>query len=140
LRGQAKGCGGLFIRKGEAEGMRIAISAQGENLEAEVDSRFGRASKFLLVDTETMSFEVLENSQNLDLPQGAGIQAAQNVAKHRPDAVLTGHCGPKAFKALSAAGVDVVVGVRGVIRDAIHDYLGGKYKVSGEPDVESHWM
>ena len=77
--------------------MRVAITSQGENLEAEVDSRFGRASKFLLVDTETMAFKVIDNAQSLNLPQGAGIQAAQNVIPHKPVAVLTGNCGPKAF-------------------------------------------
>ncbi|MBW2065111.1 MAG: NifB/NifX family molybdenum-iron cluster-binding protein, partial [Deltaproteobacteria bacterium] len=71
--------------------MRIAISSQGEDLNAEVDPRFGRASKFLVVDTKDMSFEVVENSQSLNLPQGAGIQAAQNIAGHRPDVVLTGN-------------------------------------------------
>ncbi|MBW2000092.1 MAG: NifB/NifX family molybdenum-iron cluster-binding protein, partial [Deltaproteobacteria bacterium] len=52
--------------------MRVAVSSQGEDLNAEVDPRFGRASKFLVVDTKDMSFEVVENSQSLNLPQGAG--------------------------------------------------------------------
>ena len=86
--------------------MRVAVTCQGEDLEADVDSRFGRASKFLLVDTEKMAFELIENIQSLDLPQGAGIQTAQNIIQHSPDVVLTGNCGPKAFKVLKAAGVD----------------------------------
>ncbi|MGD8984328.1 MAG: NifB/NifX family molybdenum-iron cluster-binding protein [Desulfobacteraceae bacterium] len=120
--------------------MRVAISSQGETLEAEVDSRFGRASKFLLVDTETMAFKVIDNAQSLNLPQGAGIQAAQNVIPHKPDVVLTGNCGPKAFKTLEAASVDVVLGVKGKIRDAIQAYLDGKYQPARESNVEGHWM
>jgi predicted Fe-Mo cluster-binding NifX family protein len=120
--------------------MRIAISSQGENLEAEVDSRFGRAPRFLIVDTETMSFEVVENTQNLDLSQGAGIQAAQNVTRHGPDVVLTGKCGPKAFKVLETAGVGVVVGVGGKIQDAIKAYMDGKYQPATEANVEGHWV
>jgi len=120
--------------------MRIVISAQGENLEAEVDSRFGRASKFLLVESDSMSYTVIDNKQSLDLPQGAGIQAAQNVLPHNPDVVLTGHCGPKAFKILQAAGVDLVLGVKGPIKDAIQAYLEGKYQPAKEANVEAHWL
>jgi predicted Fe-Mo cluster-binding NifX family protein len=120
--------------------MHIIVTSQGENLEAEVDSRFGRASKFLLVDTETMTFKVIDNAKSLNLPQGAGIQAAQNVIPHKPDVVLTGNCGPKAFKTLEAANVDVVLGVKGKIKDAIQDYLDGKYQPAKESNVDAHWM
>lgn len=120
--------------------MKIAVTTQGNDLEAQVDSRFGRAPKFLLVDTETMNFDVALNSQSLDLAQGAGIQSAQNVLIHKPDVVLTGNCGPKAFRVLQAAGVKVVVGVKGRIADAIGDYLNGKYPEATEANVEGHWV
>jgi predicted Fe-Mo cluster-binding NifX family protein len=120
--------------------MRVAVTSQGGDLGAEVDSRFGRASKFLLVDSRTMDFEVIENKQNLSLSQGAGIQSAQNIAKYRPDVVLTGNCGPKAFKALQAAGVKVVVGVSGRIKDAVQAYIEGKYTPAEGANVEGHWM
>lgn len=74
----------------------------------------------------------------IDLPQGAGIQAAQNVLNHDPEVVLTGNCGPKAFKVLQAAGVDVVVGVKRRVKDAIQDYLQGRYKPAKEANVEGH--
>ncbi|MBL7177895.1 MAG: NifB/NifX family molybdenum-iron cluster-binding protein [Desulfobacteraceae bacterium] len=119
--------------------MRVAVTSQGDDLAVNVDPRFGRASKFLLIDTETMSFEVIENRQSLDLPQGAGIQTAQNIAQHNPDVVLTGNCGPKAFKALQAAGVEVVVGVAGVIKDAVQAYVEGRYQPAKEANVEGHW-
>ena len=94
--------------------MIIAVTAQGNDLQGEVDPRFGRAKHFLLVDSETMRFEVVENEQNLSLPQGAGIQAAQVVTDHRAEVVLTGNCGPKAFKTLDIAGVKVVIGSKTV--------------------------
>lgn len=90
--------------------MRIAVTTQGNDLGAQIDSRFGRAPKFLVLDTETMRFDVVANSQSLDLSQGAGIQSAQNVLAHKPDVVLTGNCGPKAFRVLKAAGIKVVTG------------------------------
>ena len=120
--------------------MQIIISSQGDDLDAKVDPRFGRASQFILVNTDTMDFKVIENNQNLDMPQGAGIQAAQAVTKHKPNAVLTGNCGPKAFKALQAAGVDIIVGVNGSIREAVQGYIDGKYQTSDGANVEGHWM
>ena len=120
--------------------MRIAVTTQGKDLNAEVDTRFGRAPNFLIVDPETQSFEVAQNTQSLDLPQGAGIQSAQNVLSHKPDVVLTGNCGPKAFRVLQAAGIKVVVGVKGKIADAIKDFQDGKYAEATEANVEGHWM
>ena len=120
--------------------MIIAVTAQGRDLNGEVDPRFGRANYFLLVNSETMDVQVAENHQSLNLPQGAGIQAAQNVANHEPEVVLTGNCGPKAFKTLQAAGIKVVVGVSGKIEDAIRAYLRGKFEHAKDANVEGHWV
>jgi predicted Fe-Mo cluster-binding NifX family protein len=120
--------------------MRIAVSSQGEDLQAQVDPRFGRAPTFLMVETETMSFQVIKNSQGVNLRQGAGIQAAQNVVQHKPDVVLTGNCGPKAFRVLQAGGVAVVVGVNGRIMDAVKAYMEGKYGPAETANVKGHWV
>jgi predicted Fe-Mo cluster-binding NifX family protein len=120
--------------------MVIAVTAQGNDLQGEVDPRFGRAKHFLLVDTETMGFEVVENRQNLSLAQGAGIQAAQVVTNHGAEVVITGNCGPKAFKTLEAAGIKVVVGVSGGIGDAIRAYLRGELQPATTANVEGHWL
>lgn len=119
--------------------MVIAVTVQGNDLQGQVDPRFGRAEHFLIVDSETMGFEVVENEQNLSLPQGAGIQAAQTVAKNRAEVLLTGNCGPKAFKTLQAAGIKVVVGVSGRIEDAIQAYLRGELHPAAAANVEGHW-
>jgi predicted Fe-Mo cluster-binding NifX family protein len=119
--------------------MKIVISAKGPDLEAQVDPRFGRASYFLLVNPESMEYEVLTNGQNLQAAQGAGIQAAALIARHRPAAVLTGHCGPKAFHTLEAAGIPVFVEVEGSVRQVVENYRAGKLKPASGPDVTSHW-
>lgn len=119
--------------------MKIAISARGSDLEAQVDPRFGRAPFFLIVDADTMEFEVVGNQESMQAPQGAGIQAAALVARHRPAAVLTGNCGPKAFHTLQAAGISVIVGVAGTVRDAVQSYQTGTLKPASEPNVATHW-
>jgi predicted Fe-Mo cluster-binding NifX family protein len=119
--------------------MKIVISANGPNLEALVDPRFGRAPYFLIVDVETKEFEVAPNQASMQAAQGAGIQAAALVARHRPVAVLTGHCGPRAFRTLQTAGIQVILGVEGPVRKAVQDYRAGKLKPASVPNVTSHW-
>jgi predicted Fe-Mo cluster-binding NifX family protein len=120
--------------------VKVIVTADGIDLNAQVDPRFGRASYFLLVNTDTMEYEAFENKQNLQAPQGAGIQAAVLVAKHKPEAVLTGHCGPKAFKTLQAAKISVAVGVKGAVNGAIEKFRNGEYPYTDSPDVEGHWV
>lgn len=125
-------------RKGNID-MKVAVSATAKNLEAQVDPRFGRAACFLFVDPETLEYEVVENIQNLQATQGAGIQAAVLVARQKAATVLTGHCGPKAFDTLKAAGVGVVVGVSGSVREAVEHFKEGKYSYAESADVSGHW-
>lgn len=120
--------------------MRIAVTSTGNDLSGEVEPRFGRAPRFLLVDPETLEYEVVENTQSTNLPQGAGIQAAENLARKKPAVVLTGNCGPKAFKVLQAAGIGVVVDVKGRIEDVVKAYNRGDYQPAGEANVKGHWM
>jgi predicted Fe-Mo cluster-binding NifX family protein len=61
--------------------MKVAVTAKGKMLESEVDPRFGRAAFFLIVDTESFDFEVVDNSENLNAFKGAGIQAATAISK-----------------------------------------------------------
>jgi predicted Fe-Mo cluster-binding NifX family protein len=119
--------------------MRIAVTSQHPDLGSEVDPRFGRAPYFVIVDTDSMDFEVIDNEQNLNAAQGAGIQAAQLVSTHRVEGVLTGHCGPKAFQTLTAAGVSIHSGVSGTVREAVEKFKRGDLKALTAPDVEGHW-
>jgi predicted Fe-Mo cluster-binding NifX family protein len=119
--------------------MKIAVSASAPDLEARVDARFGRAPYFLLVDPDTMEFEVVANQANLQVAQGAGIQAATLVARFRPSAALTGHCGPKAFQTLEAAGIQVIVDVTGPVREAVQRYRQGTLRPAKAPNVSGHW-
>jgi predicted Fe-Mo cluster-binding NifX family protein len=119
--------------------MKIAVSASGPDLESRVDPRFGRAPYFLIVNPDTMEFEVVENRINLQAAHGAGIQAATLVARHRPAAVITGHCGPKAYDTLVAAGIQVIVGLEGPIRQVVQQYQKGNLQAASAPDVTEHW-
>ncbi len=120
--------------------MKIALSTTGTTLESDVDPRFGRAQYFMIVDTETMAFEIKENTQNLNLPQGAGIQAGKTVADTGVQAVLTGNCGPKAYQVLETAGIKVVTGISGPASEAVQRFKSGDLQFDGGPNVEGHWV
>ncbi len=120
--------------------MKIAITSTGATLDATVDSRFGRAAMFVLYDLDNDSFEVVDNIQNLNAAQGAGIQAAQNVFNMGAGALITGHCGPKAYAALNAAGVKIYAGADGSVESMLAKYRAGELAESNEADVEGHWV
>jgi predicted Fe-Mo cluster-binding NifX family protein len=119
--------------------MKLAITSSGKTLESQVDPRFGRAAYFIIADDGTGTIEAYDNAQSLNASQGAGIQAAETVSRLGAEAVITGHCGPKAFRALRAAGIQVVVGAQGTVREAIERFRKGEIKPTEAPDVEGHW-
>lgn len=119
--------------------MKIAISATSKEMSSNVDPRFGRAKFFIVVDTETDASSVHDNAQNLAAAQGAGIQAAETVAQLGAEAVVTGNVGPKAFRALNAAGIKVYLSNEGSVADAIRKFKAGELKESSTANVEGHW-
>ncbi len=119
--------------------MKVAITTAGDNLGAALDSRFGRAARFLIYDTDSKDFQSIDNAQNLNAAQGAGIQAAQTVANTGANALITGHCGPKAFRVLEAAGIKVYNCQAATVADALRQFDEGKLLVASEADVEGHW-
>lgn len=118
--------------------MRIAISSEGNELDSNLDPRFGRAAYFIILDAETMDFEVVENNKNFNLPGGAGIQAGKTVADQHVDALITGHCGPKAFKVLQNAGIKIVTGAGGKVTEAVEQFKKGVLETASEADIEGH--
>lgn len=101
--------------------MKVVVSASGPTLDFEVDPRFGRCPLLLIVDMESMGFEVVENPAATK-PGGAGIQAAQTAAEKEVKDVITGNCGPNVYQALSSAGIEVIVGATGSVRQAVDAY------------------
>lgn len=118
--------------------MKVAVSSKGENLDAQVDPRFGRCQFFLVVNPDDMSFEVL-NNQSAAQAGGAGIQTAQFLASQGVAAVITGNCGPNAVQTLAAAGIELYGGQAGTVREVIEKFKNGNLNPTSEATVESHF-
>jgi predicted Fe-Mo cluster-binding NifX family protein len=119
--------------------MKLAITSEGEGLQAPVDPRFGRAKFFVVIDTETRAAMAIPNAVNLNAAQGAGIQAGKTVVESGVEALITGHVGPKAFTTLQAGNVKVYTGAAGSVADAVEQFKAGKLKAAQAADVEGHW-
>jgi len=118
--------------------MKIAVTSRGSSFDDQVDPRFGRCPYFLIIDTETMDVEPVENP-NLSLGGGAGIQSAQLMAERDVRVILTGNCGPNAFQTLNAAGIDVIVGVSGEVKNVVEQFKSGSLSSIQAPNVTSHF-
>ncbi len=120
--------------------MKLAFTSTGENLESLLDPSFGRAKNFLVYDLQTQEFNIISNQQNLAAAQGAGIQAAQTIVAADIAALITGHCGPKAFRVLEAVGIKVFNTNAPTVADALKRYLAGELVSADSANIESHWV
>ncbi|MBN1854843.1 MAG: 4Fe-4S binding protein [Pirellulales bacterium] len=118
--------------------MRIAVTATGPSLDGPIDPRFGRCPYFLIVETDDLAFEAVENP-NIMLGGGAGIQSAQLMNEKGAKYLMTGNCGPNAYQTLNAAGVEVIVGCTGRVRDVVEQFKLGRLGAAAEPNVVSHF-
>ena len=121
------------------EHMKIAITSTDGTLEGRVDERFGRARKLIIYEPETKKVEVVDNASQMGAAQGAGIQAAQNVANTGARAVISGHLGPNAFRVLQTAGISVYSAVNMSVAEAIEGFEQGKLTHLAGADVNGHW-
>jgi len=118
---------------------KIAVSAEGPNLDDALDPRFGRAAGFLMVNPQTLEHEYVDNGASQAMAQGAGIQAAEIVARAGAKVVLTGYVGPKAFQALHAAGISIIQNLQNLtVREAIERYTSGKVEMATAPNRRGH--
>ncbi len=120
--------------------MKIALTVTEKNENAKVDPRFGRCPAFLIYDEDSGEKKLIDNSQNLNAPQGAGIQASQNILKENIDILITGNVGPKAFSLLKGSNVKIYTGASGMnVEEAINAYKDGKLQEASGATKPGHW-
>ncbi|MBW2622438.1 MAG: hypothetical protein JRD68_05995 [Deltaproteobacteria bacterium] len=101
--------------------MRIAVSADGPDLDALVEQRFGLSAYLVIFDSDTLEVEAVPNQVTIG-QRGAGMQAVVLAVSKEIDVLLTGFCSPTALKYLTNNGIKVITGVQGTVAEALEDY------------------
>ena len=118
--------------------MKLCVTSTGQHLDDRVDPRFGRSQYFMIVDSDSLQFEAIQNPA-FSSGGGAGIQAAQAVANKGAEVVLTGNVGPNAFNTLQAAGLTIIVGlVDTTVKEAVEGFKAGQFQHVSGPSVGAH--
>lgn len=120
--------------------MKVILPIDGDNIESPINNSFGRCKQFIFVETTTNEFSIIENLQNAQAAQGAGIQSAQAVIKSGVDAVISLHLGPKAYRVLFESGIKIYYGVKSTIKENIKKLVNGELEEMHDANVESHWV
>jgi predicted Fe-Mo cluster-binding NifX family protein len=120
--------------------MKIAIPVAGKELQSPIDSRFGRARQFLVFNDSDASYVLIDNEQDLNAAQGAGLQSASKVIEADAGCVILTHCGPKAFKLLASYDIKVYVAEDMTAEKALDMFKNGKLQEMKDADVEGHWV
>lgn len=105
--------------------MKIAIPAEGKTIDGNVSQSFGRTYYFVVVDSETLEIEVIDN-EAASSQGGAGIKAAQAVVDSGAGVVVTFHCGQNAADVLKAADIKILKAVHGTIAEMVQKYKAGE--------------
>ena len=98
--------------------MKICVTAEGDRLESLLDDKFGRASYFIILDTENMDFKPIKN-KGTEAKSGAGVCSAQTMIDEEVAAIITGNVGPKANTVLKSANIEVYKGVSGSVEENV---------------------
>jgi predicted Fe-Mo cluster-binding NifX family protein len=119
--------------------MKVAITAQGKDRSAAVDTHFARARCFLVVDIDHATLAVCSNVGFRQTAHLAGTQAAGALISLGVQAAIVGHIGPKAFATFKSAGVRVFHAPAGTVAEAIDSFQDGTLVELSGANAEEHW-
>jgi predicted Fe-Mo cluster-binding NifX family protein len=117
--------------------MKIAVTSLTNDVNGLMDSRFGRCQYIFFYDTDNDNFSVIQNS-NANAGGGAGISTAQLIVDSNVEVVITGNCGPNAFKVLKAAEIKVYTNSEGTIKDTISKFKSNQLSSLDSENVPDH--
>ena len=112
---------------------KIAVSSHGRNLDACTSAKDEPCTSFLLVDPQTMQFEVVQVEPATSLEETA-IHAVRAAARAGATVIITSAMRPQCCAALRALAVSVVLAPEGMVaREAVEKYLRGE--LPGAPNL-----
>jgi predicted Fe-Mo cluster-binding NifX family protein len=115
--------------------MRIAVSSEGTDLNAQIGHRFGISPYFIIADLDTGQWEAVRNPGS-SYRRGAGVEAILLAISKHVRAVLTGYCSPVARRHLESNGIEVTTGLSGTVGAILENYRKGEIQKPEESDIE----
>ena len=88
--------------------MKVAIAANGNTLDSNIDKSFGRCAWFIIIDTESGGMEFIPNT-NRDMEEHAGKAAVELVASRNVMMIVSGEFGAKIKPMLDSLHIQMVV-------------------------------
>jgi predicted Fe-Mo cluster-binding NifX family protein len=114
------------VARYEPSPTKIAVASHGNSLDATLSSKGEVCTSFVLVDPETMDFEVVQVDP-ADSPERASINAVRAAAKNGATVVITPEIRPACCTALRALAIQVVlVDENLAVREAVEAYRHGE--------------
>ncbi len=108
--------------------MKIVLTAKGENWDAEIDPRFGRADFLFMYDEDSEEIKTVNNLDIQNAAHGAGPQTAKKLFDLEPDVLITGNGpGGNAAAVLQKANLKIFTGAQNMsLKEAYDSYREGK--------------
>ena len=100
--------------------MKVGVLSDGDDLSSEVSEDFGHAPYFLIVDYDTLDYEVVEN-EFMDA-EGAGMRVAPAIVGIGVDAVITGGLAPPGSDIRTQAGLPVSFDEEGTVEECMNAF------------------
>ena len=88
--------------------MKVAIASNGNTLESNVDSSFGRCAGFVIYDTESGGMEFIPNI-NKDLEEHAGKAVVELISSRNVSIIVSGEFGIKIKPLLDSMHIQMIV-------------------------------
>ena len=110
----------------EAIEMKVCIPTLGNRgMEETVGEHFGRVPTYTIVDTETGTVEVKDNTSE---HMGGKGYPAEIISGWGVDAMLCGGLGNRAITMFEESGIMVYIGASGTVKDALNSFQDGKLR------------
>ena len=106
--------------------MKVAVSARGSTPDSDIDERMGRAYWLMIYETKTNAWQAINNEVSRNAHNGAGQQTANLLIELGVEAVLTGEVGPRVFRLLNGAGIEIYLGAAGTVMDTLVSWHDGE--------------
>lgn len=100
--------------------MRVGVLSEGDELTSYVSDDFGHAPYFLIVDYDTLDYEVVKNE--FADAEGAGMKVANAIVDIGVDAVITGGIGSHGYNILTKAGIKVSFDEEGTVEECMNAF------------------